>query len=113
MSLATYNKLVGRPRAESDKPELPIESQAMLRAGIQQQSDWIRNARTQEVFKQIGDEITKLEAMARTLAVQFPQHQNPHGIVHYLVRAEELRNLIKTYGRISTTTQEGNGTNQS
>lgn len=99
MSISAYTSAVGK---EKEPDDTKIESPAALRMSIQQQSNWIRNAQTQEVFKQIGEEINKLETEARTLACQFASHQNAHGIVHRLVRSSELRNFVEKYGKVNT-----------
>lgn len=104
MNLSAYTRAInGEPES---KPA--VEVPATVQLGVQQHINWIVNPQTQHFFKQVSSEIEKLESEARALAVQYPQHQNPFGIVHRLVRAEELRNIIKTYGRQtdSTTTQE-------
>jgi hypothetical protein len=101
MSLAAYTKSISSNSV--GETIVKIESPAVHQLHIQMRANWIRDERTKEVFKEISDEYAKLETEARALAMQFQQHQNPHGIIQRLIRAEELRNIIKNYGRIDPT----------
>lgn len=108
MSLSAYTKAINGERDIPADVNLlpPGTSPTAHRMSIQARSNWIRDTQTQEFFKKLSNDINTLEKEARQLACQYPQHQNPWGIINRLVRAEELRNLIKTHGQLTDTTTE-------
>lgn len=82
---------------ETPPPVSPTEQKMAMQA----QSNWIRSHQTAKVFEAIGKEIEELEAQARNFAVTYHEHNNHQQIIQRLIRADELRKIIKTYGRIS------------
>ena len=90
-----YSDTIGRkPKEELGEP---IKSPAEDASSFQARMQWLESTITQDVFKNIKDEIVFLEAQARTLACTYPTHQNHQQIIHALVRAEELRKVIDKY----------------
>lgn len=62
---------------------------------------WLSDDITATFFKTLSSQIGELETQARLLACAYHRHNNHQEIIHLLVRAEELRKLIKTYGTAS------------
>jgi hypothetical protein len=90
-----YSDSIGRV-AKEDLESASI-SPAEDASRFQARMSWLESTITQEIFKEVRDEITSLESKARDLACSYPVHQNHQQIINALVRAEELRKVVTKY----------------
>jgi hypothetical protein len=68
------------------------------RGQVKQQ--WLQSTITQELFASLNEQYEQLVQDAITHACTFSQHQNPYQIINRLVRANELRKLIKENSKL-------------
>jgi hypothetical protein len=64
--------------------------------------NWLQEELTHEFFKSLSAQVTELETRARELACAYHINNNHQEIIYLLIRAEQLRNIIKSYGSVST-----------
>lgn len=77
----------------------PEVSPAEDAARFQAKQSWLESTTTQDLVKRLTEEMNNLNAEATDLALSYPQHQNHFQIIHRLVKAAEIRNILNTYVR--------------
>jgi len=99
---ATYQSLIreqsGVPLPDDEQQvkqrEQKTENEVIKRTLVVQ---WMRDGVTQEMFRDINNEIESLETLARDKASGYHVNQNHMEIINLLVRAAELRKLKDKY----------------
>lgn len=92
----TYDRAVGRGPTDEDRAKDEALKNHAEDLKVQTKINWLNDPVTQEVFRGMVQEGTRLVDEAIELASAFHQHQNPHKIVSNLIRAKQLRAILTT-----------------
>lgn len=94
---AIYNDAI-RVKSEEDEPKKSSSLTSKDPVRIQSEINWQNSTITKEFFSSLEQRINELETQARNNAVAYPQTKNHESIVQALIRSDELRKILTTYG---------------
>ena len=86
-----YSQAIGRV----PKEEQQIEKEDA--ASAQAKFDWLQSTITQQMFKELSDEVQLLLNQAVDMSVSYHEKKNHEQIINTLVRVATLRKVITNY----------------
>jgi len=86
-----YSEAIGRTVMTEGLPESPAEDAARK----QMLFNWLQSTPTQELFESLKTSADSLIEQAINLAITYHTHKTHEQILSCLVRAHELKNVIK------------------
>jgi len=99
-----YSQITGRQerhnnRNEDVPPNAQLPEQQLPELSGQNKIDWLSHPRTQQMFQELGEQITQLEHQAGQIVNSSLPEINTRLVEHCLVRARIIQEIIKQYSK--------------